>query len=107
MGKSKSSFQRKIFLDCLTYRLILFAVQVEQDNLCIQKCKLLYQYKHGFRKKQFISNGLARLVKHFHMKIDLKFYICSIFIDLRKAFDAVSRDVLLNKWNYHGDRANR
>ena len=41
------------------------------------------------------------------MKIDLKFYICSIFIDLGKAFDAVSRDVLLNKWNYHGDRANR
>lgn len=66
-------------------------------NKYIDKSKLLYKYRYGFRKNHSTEHALIELVDHIRLSIGKSKMTCGIFIDLSRAFDAVDLKILLDK----------
>ena len=71
------------------------------------KFKLLYEHQYGFRRghstEHPVVHLLDRLYKAFENPPGSK-YTLAIFIDLTKAFDTSSVEILLSKLNHYGFR---
>ena len=70
---------------------------LEQNNI-------LYQKQFGFRKNNSTTMSLLDITERIKETIDKKKFGCSIFIDLRKAFDTVNHSILLHKLEHYGIR---
>ena len=55
---------------------------------------ILYNKQFGFRKNNSTMDALIKITEQINESIDKGKYSCGIFIDLRKAFDTVNRDIL-------------
>jgi hypothetical protein len=68
----------------------------------LDKHELLHSYQSGFRQNHSCQTSLIRLVDSWLQYIDSGRMVGSIFLDLRKAFDLVDHDILLEKLSmYH------
>ena len=65
---------------------------------------ILYQNQFGFRKNNSIVFALAQITEMIKVSIDNRKFGCGIFVDLRKAFDTVNHEILLNKLEHYGVR---
>ena len=65
---------------------------------------ILFRNQFGFRKNNSTSFALIQITERIKETIDKKKYGCGIFIDLRKAFDTVNHEILLNKLQHYGIR---
>ena len=65
---------------------------------------ILFENQFGFRKNSSTSFALITIIETIKETIDNKKYGCGIFIDLRKAFDTVNHEILLNKLDHYGIR---
>ena len=65
---------------------------------------ILFENQFGFRKNSSTSFALMQIIETIKETIDNKKYGCGIFIDLRKAFDTVNHEILLNKLDHYGIR---
>ena len=65
---------------------------------------ILFDNQFGFRKNNSTSYALIQITERIKESIDKKKYGCGIFIDLRKAFDTVNHEILLNKLDHYGIR---
>ena len=63
-----------------------------------------YEKQFGFRDKHSTSHALFSLTEHIRESLDSNKFVCGIFIDLKKAFDTVNHNILLEKLNYYGIR---
>ena len=63
----------------------------------LESQNILYHNQFGFRKNNSTTNTLIQITKKIKESIDNGKYGCGIFIDLRKAFDTVNHQILLNK----------
>ena len=63
---------------------------------------LLYQHQYGFRGKHGTSHPLIHFTNKVSEALNENNFNLSIFIDLKKAFDTVNFDILLNKLNNYG-----
>ncbi|CAH2100147.1 unnamed protein product [Euphydryas editha] len=61
--------------------------------------KFLYKKQYGFRSKSNTLSATMDLVTRIKLSIDNKEIVLGIFIDLKKAFDTVSHDIMLRKLN--------
>ena len=52
-----------------------------------------------FRK---IYHALLDIVENLQNNMDLQYFSCGIFIDLKMAFDTVNHKILFDKLNFHG-----
>ena len=50
------------------------------------------------------NHAILTLLESIQRALDDRQFACSIFIDLQKAFDTVSHDILLEKLNHYGVR---
>ena len=66
--------------------------------------KILFENQFGFRKNNSTTYALMEITEKIKESIDKKKYGCGIFIDLRKAFDTVNHNILLNKLEHYGIR---
>ena len=66
--------------------------------------KLLLQLKFGFRFKISTNNAIMFIIKNIQSSLDLGKFTGEIFIDLRKTFDTVGEDILINKLEHDGVR---
>ena len=68
------------------------------------KYKLIYDKQYGFRCNYSTTRALASLTERIKSLLDSTNFVCGIFIDLEKAFDTVSHNILCDKLNYYGLR---
>ena len=66
--------------------------------------QILYYRQFGFRKDFSTDHAILTLLVSIQKALDDRQFACGIFIDLEKAFDTVSHDILLEKLNHYGVR---
>ena len=71
---------------------------LEVSTKCVQENDILFSGKFGLRPLYSTTAALLKVTDDLKEKNDRKCYIASVFIDLRKAFDTISHDILYNKW---------
>jgi len=65
---------------------------------------ILYDYQFGFRNKHSTILALIEIVDNIREELDRGNSVIGIYLDLSKAFDTVSHDILLHKLSYYGIR---
>ena len=66
--------------------------------------KILYYKQYGFRKDFSTAHTIVNLIDNRESAIDNKQFVCEVFIDLKKAFNTVDHNVLLEKIQHYGIR---
>ena len=70
----------------------------------LEKTKQMYTSQYGFRKKHSCETAIAELVAEIVKNMEEKKYTLGVFLDLSKAFDTLSHEVLLKKLERYGIR---
>ena len=70
----------------------------------IKKHNLLYKYQFGFRSNHSTTHALLDVTEYIYNALDEGNYVIGAYIDLKKAFDSVSHEILLQKLQYYGIR---
>ena len=84
----------KIFEKLMHSRLIEF----------LEEKQILYYRQFGFRKDFSMNHAILTLLESIQEELNNAIFACRIFIDLKKAFDTISHDILLEKLNHCGIR---
>ena len=66
--------------------------------------QILYNRQFGFRKDFSTNDAILTLLESMQKALQDGKFACWIFIDLEKAFDTVSHDILLEELNHYGIR---
>jgi len=64
--------------------------------------KLLYKHQYGFQRNKQTEHNLINLLSYVSNAINDGNYCMGIFLDIKKAFDCVPRDILFNKLEHLG-----
>lgn len=76
---------------------ILETVINRQLSTYLDTYKILDNQQYGFRKKSNTNGALFDIISYIQLNLDKKKKVAIIFIDIRKAFDTVNRNILLQK----------
>ena len=75
-----------------------------QLSLYIDKHNIINPLQFGFRKNHSTYMPIAHMVDQITSSLQEKFITCVLYVDLKKAFDTVSKDILLKKLAFIGVR---
>lgn len=70
----------------------------------LETSRSIYPLQFGFRPNHSTESALLFCTKHIFDTLDAGEFGCSIFIDLKKAFDTVDHTILLSKLDFYGVR---
>ena len=73
-------------------------------NLFLEQNNHLYPYQCGFQIDYSTNNALMTTVERIQKQLDAGNYTAGVFVDLKKAFDTVDHNILLEKLDYYGIR---
>ena len=73
-------------------------------NTFLDLHSVIYPNQFGFRAGSSTTHALISITETIKKSIEEKKYGCGIFIDLKKAFDTVNHDILLQKLEHYGVR---
>ena len=69
----------------------------------IEQHDLLYPSQYGFRKGHSTQHAILD-INDIQANMNQRLLSCGVFIDLKKAFDTVDHEILLNNLNHYGFR---
>ena len=75
-------------------------------NEFVTKHSILCPNQYGFRKGHSTALALAESVEVIKQSLERNLYVLGIFIDLRKAFDTINHEILIEKLYNYGVRDN-
>lgn len=78
----------------------------EQLLSYLEENKLIYKKQYGFRKNASTNTALFDFTTSIQKHLDVNRKVGVIFIDLKKAFETIDRDILLKKLNGYGVKGN-
>lgn len=84
----------KIFEKCVGVRLTRY----------LAKFDILSRFQYGFQKFKSTTDAVLNFVEYVYRELNNKNHVLGISIDLRKAFDVVCHDILLEKMRKYGIR---
>lgn len=102
-SKSSLTNYRPISLLTPFSKLLEKCIYIRTSNF-LDKHNILYNSQFGFRNNSSTENAVLQLYNQLLTNISNKQITCSIFIDLKKAFDTVNHTILLQKLNRYGIR---
>ena len=106
-------FKNDSRLFCTNYRPISLLSNISQIfekvihsrlNFFLEQHNHLYPYQFGFRIDYSINNALMTIAERIQKQLDAGNYTAGVFVDLKKAFDRVDHNILLEKLDYYGIR---
>jgi len=86
----------KLLEKCIKVRLVNF----------LNKYKFFSDRQFGFREGMSTNDALFHITNYIYDNIDKSNYVIGVFLDIKKAFDTVSLDLLIRKLHYAGIRGN-
>ena len=70
----------------------------------IEKHNWIYSSQYGSRKGHSTQHAILDIVNAIQANMNQGLYSCGVFIDLKKVFDTVDRNILRDKLNFYGFR---
>ena len=72
----------------------------------LKRNNILYEHQYGFRKGHFTNHAVIILAEKVAKALDTGKIVVGVYLDLRKAFDAIDHPILLRKLYSLGIRDN-
>ena len=73
-------------------------------NNFFAKFNIISPNQYGFQKRKGTSDALSNLTEYVYKNLNANKHVVSLFIDLKKAYDTVQHDILLDKLECYGIR---
>ena len=70
----------------------------------LNKNNILYKYQFGFRKNHETTHALTKMIDYIYESLDEGNYVFGLYIDLKKAFDSVQHQILVQNLQHYGIR---
>ena len=85
-----------------TFSKIIEKLIATRLNNFLELHSIIYPKQFGFRSGSSTTHSLIIIIESVKKTLDEKKYGCGIFIDLKKAFDTVNHEILLQKLEHYG-----
>jgi hypothetical protein len=72
-------------------------IMVDQLTSFLERHNILSEHQFGFRKNKSCEDAVLRVTELVRQRLDEKFHVATVFLDLQKAFDTVNHTALLSK----------
>lgn len=70
----------------------------------LNKHNLIYDYQFGFRKGHSTMMATAEILENIRDELEKGHFVIGVYLDLSKAFDTVSHEILFSKLQHYGIR---